>query len=239
MAVGPVIHHISRTWTEEPDGVRIGDATFSEAGAHGAVEGVRWSIDWDLGSDRLLPRPDWFGPMHPFDLETVVRPGATFRGTMSIGGREVTLDGPGAVTHYWGRRLPDRWTWISATGFDDDPSARLEVFLGSSRLWGRIPGPSAGLVWVRSGGEAAMVVMPLTGVITARSDAFEAHLSSLRADGRRHTIVCSAPAESFNDTGEGIRQSDLADLWLDGRRRATGSVGLEFRPGGNDQERVR
>ncbi len=233
-AVGPVIHHISRTWTEEPDGVRIGDATFSEEGAHGAVEGVHWSIDWDLGSDRLLPRPDWFGPMHPFDLETVVRPGATFRGTVSIGGREVALDGPGAVTHYWGRRLPDRWTWISATGFDDDPSARLEVFLGSSRLWGRIPGPSAGLVWVRSGGEAAMVVMPLTGVITARRDVFEAHLSSLRADGRRHTIVCSAPPETFNDIGEGIRQSVLADLWLDGRRRATGSVGLEFRPGGED-----
>jgi hypothetical protein len=226
---GPVIHHATRTWNADADGITIDDANLSATGSHGSVEGVRWSIQWDLGGDRVLPRPDWFGPLHPFDMEVVVRPGATFQGIMIIGDREIVLDGPGAVTHYWGRRLPDSWTWISASGFDDDPDARLEAFLGSSRMWGRAPGPPAGYAWLRSGAGVDQTVMPLTGVIRVRRDGFDAHLSSLRADGRRHAIVCAAPAATFNDIGEGIRQSVLGDLWLDGRKRATGSVGLEFR----------
>ena len=71
--------------------------------------------------------------------------------------------------------------------------------------------------------------MPLTGVITTRREGFEARFSSLRADGRRHSIVCSAPAESFNDIGESIHQSVLADVWVAGRQRTTGSTALEFR----------
>lgn len=227
--VGPVIHHASRTWHAGDEGIRIDDAGLTETGSHGAVEGVRWAIDWDLGSDRVLPRPAWFGPLHPFDMEVVIRPGATFRGTMTIGDRTIALDGAGSVTHYWGRRLPDRWAWISASGFDDDPEARLEAYLGSSRMWGHGRGPSAGYAWVRSDGRAETTVMPLTGIIRSRRDGFETRLGSLRADGRRHEIVCSAPAETFNDIGEAIRQSVLADLWLDGTKRAAGHVALEFR----------
>ena len=180
---------------------------------------------WD---DRVLPRPDWFGPLHPFDMEVVVRPGAIFHGIMAIGDREIPLDRPGAVTHYWGRRC-DRWTWISASGVQRRPGRAPEAFLGSSKMWGRAPGPSAGYAWIRSGGRVDKIVMPLTGIIRARRDGFDAHLSSLRADSRRHAIRCSAPAATFNDIGEGICQSVLADLWLDGRQRAIGSVGLEFR----------
>ncbi len=227
--VGPVTHRASRTWSVDPEGIRIDDAVLTAAGSQGAVEGVSWTIEWDLGADRVLPRPDWFGPLHPFDMEVVVRPGATFHGTIIVGDREIAFDASGAVTHYWGRRLPDRWAWISASGFDDDPDARLEAYLGSSRMWGRVPGPSAGYVWLRSGARTEGTVMPLTGVITARRDGLEAHLSSLRADGRRHTITSSAPAEAFNDIGEDIHQTVLADLWLDGRNVVTGSVGLEFR----------
>ena len=227
--VGPVIHHGSQAWSADASGIWIGDAGLSATGSHGAVDGVRWAIDWDLGADRVLPRPDWFGPMHPFDMEVVVRPGAVFHGTLTIGEREIALDGPGAVTHYWGRRLPDRWTWMSASGFDEEPDARLEAYLGSSRMWGRGRGPSAGYVWLRSGGRTEGTVMPLTGAIRAGRDGSLARLSSLRVDGRRHAIVCSAPAGTFNDIGEGIRQTVLADLSLDGRRRAVGSVALEFR----------
>jgi hypothetical protein len=227
--VEPVTHHTSASWQADADGIRIADGSFTPTGSYGAVEGVRWAIEWDLGSDRVLPRPDWFGPLHPFDLETVVRPGALFRGTITFGDREIALDSAGAVTHYWGRRLPDRWTWISASGFDDDPDARLEAFLGSSRIWGRLPGPMAGYVWLRSGSGTEQTVMPLTGVIRGRRDGFQTHLSSARIDGRRHSIVCSAPTVTFNDIGESIRQNVLADLRLDGHPRATGTAALEFR----------
>jgi hypothetical protein len=227
--VRPVTHHFAKSWTSSIDGIRIEDANLSSAGSRGVAGGVSWDLDWDLGADRLAPRPAWFGPLHPYDLEIIVRPAATVRGTLTIDGQEVRLDGPAGVSHYWGRRLPARWTWISVTGFDDEPDARLEADFAYTTLWGRGPATPAGWVWLRSGGRTETTIMPLTGVISARSDGLGIRLSSLRVDGRRHTLECSAGAEAFNDADEGIRQTMLADLSLDGRRRATGSVGLEFR----------
>lgn len=71
--------------------------------------------------------------------------------------------------------------------------------------------------------------MPLSGAISTRRDDHGVRFTSLRADGRRHIIDCSAAASTFNDAGEGIRQTVMADLSLDGHRRAAGTVGLEFR----------
>ena len=227
--VRPVIHHFAKTWTSSVDGIRIEDAHLSSTGSRGETGGVSWDIDWDLGADRLAPRPSWFGPLHPYDLEIIVRPAAAVRGTLTIDGRETRLDGPAGVSHYWGRRLPARWTWISATGFDDQPDARVEASLVSTRLWGRGPGTPAGWVWLRSAGKTEGTLMPLTGVITGPADGRSVRMSSLRLDGRRHMLECSADAEAFNDAEEGIRQTMVADLSLDGRRRASGSVGLEFR----------
>lgn len=227
----PVIHHRSTDWWASPTGVRIDGAVLDANGCRGEAEGSAWELTWELGPARVAPRPDWFGPLHPFDLEIVVRPDVFMRGSVSIDGRALTIDGAGAVSHYWGRRLPSRWTWISATGLADDPDARAEALLASSRMWGVGPGVPAGYVWLRDGDRADGTVALLTGAVSARRDGYAVRLSSLRADGRRQVLACSAPATAFNDAGEGIEQTMLADLVIDDRPRTTGSVGLEFRSG--------
>ena len=227
--VHPVIHETSTDWTGDARGIRIGESHLDAAGSVGSAGDVRWEVRWELGDPQLAPRPDWFGPLHPFDMELAARPHAHLRGLLRLGNRTLKLDGPGLVAHYWGRRLPDRWTWVSASGFDDDPDARLEVLLVSSRLWGGPLHVPAGYVWLSEGGRVQETVEPLTGAIRLTRDDHAVRISSIRADGRRHTIECSAPATTFNEVGDGVEQSLSGDLSLDGRLRATGSVGLEFR----------
>ena len=227
--VYPVIHESSAESSGGAEGIRIGESHLDASGSAGSAGDVRWEVRWDLGAIRLAPRPDWFGPLHPFDMELVARPHAHLRGLLRLGPRTIKLDGAGVVAHYWGRRLPDRWTWISASGFDDDPDARLEALLVSSRLWGGPLHVPAGYVWISEGGHVEETVEPLTGAITLTRHGHGVRLGSLRADGRRHTIECSAPPDTFNDVGDGVEQSLSADLSLDGRVRVTGSVGLEFR----------
>jgi hypothetical protein len=227
--VQPVIHESATAWSGGPEGIRIGDSHLDAAGSAGSAGDVRWEIRWDLGAPRLAPRPDWFGPLHPFDMELVARPHAHLRGLLRMGRRTLKLGGPGMVAHYWGRRLPERWTWVSASGFDDDPGARVEALLVSSRLWGGPLHVPAGYVWLSEGGHVEETIEPLNGAIKLTRHGYAVRISSLRADGRRHTIECSAPADSFNLVGDGVEQSLSADLSLDGRLRATGSVGLEFR----------
>ena len=55
--------------------------------------------------------------------------------------------------------------------------------------------------------------------------------SSLRLGGKSHRLHVYAPESVFNDLGEGIRQTLLADLTFDGLPAAPSSVGLELRIG--------
>jgi hypothetical protein len=54
-------------------------------------------------------------------------------------------------------------------------------------------------------------------------------VDSIRLDVKRHRVRATAPVAAFNDLGEGIRQTLLADLEYDGLRAVPGRVGLEFR----------
>ena len=58
-------------------------------------------------------------------------------------GRCRAVRGPGhsrRLHHYWGRRLLERWVWLSATQFDGQPQRRLEGIVGGrSRLFGWLP----------------------------------------------------------------------------------------------------
>jgi len=54
-------------------------------------------------------------------------------------------------------------------------------------------------------------------------------IRSIRLDGARHRLVMSAPEPSFNDLGERIAQTVLADLTFDGVAATPSSVGLEYR----------
>lgn len=137
---------------------------------------------------------------------------------------------PGALYHYWGRRLADRWAWISVTEFEQYPQQRLELIVANTKLWGRgrLPLP-IGYLWTTDGDRSEFVVSPLTGLMRERRDGDSTVIDSIRLDGRRHRVRATAPAAAFNDLGEGIRQTLLADLEYDGIRAVPGRVGLEFR----------
>jgi len=49
-----------------------------------------------------------------------------------------------------------------------------------------------------------------------------------RWNGRQHRITCRA-GTSYNDLGEGIRQTLLGELTLDGSTAIAGTVGIEAR----------
>ena len=87
----------------------------------------------------------------------------------------------------------------------------------------------AGYVWLSQDGHAEETIEPLTGAIRIAREGHGVRLTSIRADGRRHTIDCSAPSDTFNEVGDGVEQSLSADLSLDGQLRTSGTVGLEFR----------
>jgi hypothetical protein len=133
---------------------------------------------------------------------------------------------PGSVTHYWGRRLPDRWHWISANGFDSDLA--LECVLLRTRLWGRPPVLSAGYLWLSRDGRDRLVVSPLTGLITVTGERTD---YTLTARGPRTTtrLRCSAPPDAYNDLGEGIRQTLVGRCAVLGTDDLDPRAGLEYR----------
>ncbi len=228
-SVQPVVHDVSTTWSADAFGVRVGSAHVDANGSTGSAGAIAWDLSWELGPARLAPRPGWLGPLHPFDMELVGMPRAHLRGSLHIGDRALLLDDPGTVNHYWGRRLPDSWAWVSVIGSDEDRGFGLEALLVQSRLWGRRARIPAGYVWLLEQGRVEQTVVPLTGVVSASAGATHVEITSLRMDGRRHRISCTAASESFNDAGEGIRQSVLATASLDGRQIVAGTAMLELR----------
>ena len=83
--VHPVIHEASTDWSDHADGIRIGESRLDAKGSAGSAGDVRWDVRWELGEPRLAPRPDWFGPLHPFDMELVARPHAHVTGLLRLG----------------------------------------------------------------------------------------------------------------------------------------------------------
>jgi len=219
----------SDTWTADEHGIRAGESHLDAATTQGRVGEITWSLAVDLGPDRIRPLPPALSWLRPFDMQLVSRPTARFTGSVSIGGRAWTLESrPGMVSHYWGRALPRRWTWVSVTGGSTEP--RWESTVLSSRIWGTPLAVTCGYVW-RSGdpptGGAKLAVMPLNGLVrSTRGGSGAARVRARRPWGFAADLDCRASDESFADLGEGIRQSLAADVVADGRRLRGA---LEFR----------
>lgn len=222
---------VSEDWSAVGSAVSIGGQTLDTRGSRGEVNDVSWELEWDRGPAIVDPRPALMGPLHPFDTEIVVRPLARFSGSVTVADRTYRFaDVPGALYHYWGRRLADRWCWISVTEFEHNPHQRLELVVANSKLWGRgrLPLP-IGYLWTTDGDRSESVVSSLTGLMRERRDDDSTVIDSIRLDGRRHRVRATAPAAAFNDLGEGIRQTLLADIEYDGLRAMPRRAGLEFR----------
>jgi hypothetical protein len=234
--IGRVLRSQSGVWREDGTGVEICGCTLSPAHGTGELEDVRWDLACAPGPWVLQPAPVLARLLHPFDLELVARPRARFSGTVTVGGETFRVDdAAGTLVHYWGRRLPDAWLWVSADGVGEHDAA-VEAALFHSRLWGAPkPAIAGGYVAVNDRGRTAQIVAPVYGRVTARGNetAFEIRA---RSWGRSMHLTARSPHATYNDLGEGIRQTLLGDLTVDGWGSCSGRAGLEIRRDTNTVE---
>jgi hypothetical protein len=227
---GRVEHAPSAGWSVASERVTTEHADLTPSGSRGAVADIEWDLHWERGSRVVAPLPHALARRSPFDLSIETWPDSVFTGQVRLGGTTYPVDRvPGSFVHYWGRRLADQWLWVSATQFDD-PARRVELDISRQRLWGRIPLPFAlAFAWIADADGAELVVSGMRGLIRhrRRGSAWEIDLVSLR--GRRHRIVVEGGTAAPNDLGEGITQTLLGNLVVDGVSASAATVGVETR----------
>jgi hypothetical protein len=227
---GRIEHVVASTWTESADAIEIGDSRISPGASSGRAADVAWDIRWDAGPVVFRPGTALSTRMRVFDMRSAVQPYARFSGSITVAGESFAVqDQPGLLTRYVGRRLFDRWWWISATEFEGAPDRRVEAFVGRSGLWGAAPGRiPISYLWTSDGAHHDRTISPVNGVIRARRLPDGVEIRSARP-GNRHRIVVRAPDSAFRDIGDSIRQTLVADLEIDGLHAMPGTVGFEER----------
>jgi hypothetical protein len=215
-------------WQADPGAVAIGASRFEAGRSVGAVDDIAWDLTYEAGAGRAAPAVPLLSRLHPFDLELVSRPGARFQGYVVVAGERFDIvDTPGSLTHYWGRRLADRWHWISADSFGDT-DLTIEAVALRTRLWGVRPTVAIGYLWMAEAGREDLLISPLNGIITLAGTANDYTLVARRL-GRTTRLRCAAPADRYNDLGEGIHQTLHGTCTVLGRDLADTRAGLEFR----------
>lgn len=216
------------SWRSTRGEVVVGDCAFTATTSRGAVDDIEWDLRHDGGPARVAPRVPLLSALHPFDLELISRPCSHFDGRVTVAGERFDLtDAHGSLTHYWGRRLPDRWHWISANAFSTTDVV-VEAVLMRTRLWGVRPAMSAGYLWMRERGREHTLVSPLNGIITVSGQPQDYTLVA-RGLGRTTRLRCSAEPERYNDLGEGIRQTLLGTCAIVDHGLTDSRAGLEYR----------
>jgi hypothetical protein len=163
--VGRVLRSENAQWRADGS-IAIGDDVLDNRRCVGAVDDVEWQLDFEVRDGRAAASVPVLRLTRPFDLELMSRPRTSFCGHVTVAGERFDLlDAPGSLTQYWGRRLPDRWHWISANAFGDSDVV-VEGSLMRSRVWGRRPALPIGYLWISEGGHEETLISPLTGLIT-------------------------------------------------------------------------
>ena len=238
---GRVEHADFPAWSTTSPFVTVGDSTIGDRSSRGVVGDVEWDLSYELGPGRVHPAVPPLSWLHPFDTDIINRPQARFAGTVRVGDRVFSIpETEGLISHYWGRRLMDRWWWISANRFDQ-PGFALEVSVARSRLWG-MPAPAVniGYLWLQTPNSSHMVKSPVNGFISVAGHPERFTVTARSLTGRTIRLSCGAPLETYNDLGEGIRQTLLGTCAIEGLATAVETAGLERRqpePSRSDPER--
>jgi hypothetical protein len=225
-----VEHAYFPTGSTEAPFVTIGDCVFGADSTRGVVADIEWDLSYEPGAVRVHPAVPPVTWLRPFDTEIINRPQARFTGTVRVGDRRFSIpETHGLVSHYWGRRLMDRWLWISANQFDE-PDSALEASVAWSRLWS-LPAPSVkiGYLWLQTPDFSHFVKSPVNGIIRATGNPDEFTVTSRSITGRTVRLSCKTSMDSYNDLGDGIRQTLLGTCAIEGLATASGSAGLEWR----------
>ena len=229
--VGRVVHDETSDWSTSPAEVRIGRTILQQGRCTGSTDDIAWDLSWREG-EVLSPMRGLIARVEPFDTTLVVWPQAMFSGSVQVGAERFELsDLPGTFYHYWGRRLADRWIWLSATHLEGHPERRVEgLFAARSRLYGRVPAPlPVSLLWTIDGDRREELVSAVNAVIRVKADRSTVSVEARGILGARHRLVASWGDVTPNDIGEGIIQTMHADLAVDGVQATSGTVGLEVR----------
>ena len=227
---GRVVHCEMAEWSASDAEIRIGETTLRQGRSVGSAEDISWDLTWTPGRVLSALR-GLVARVQPFDTTIVVWPDAVFSGSVTVGDERFDVrELPGTVYHYWGRRLPDRWVWLSATQFEGHPHRRVEgVFAVRTRLFGRAPMPTpASLLWTTDVGRREELVGNVNAIIGVKPLASAVTIDA-RGIGKRHRLTASWGDVPPNDIGEGIIQTMHGDLTFDDLHAVPGTVGLEVR----------
>jgi hypothetical protein len=148
---GPFQHKLTTDELAVPGGgwISVGD---QNAGGEGAVIGpeaaegrcgaASWALRFRSQEPELahLPRRWLYRAPLPRTKPTSPLPFAEFDGVLELAGRGAIdlRSWPGMVGHNWGAEHAERWIWLHGIGFEDAPSAWLDVALGRVRIAGRL-----------------------------------------------------------------------------------------------------
>jgi hypothetical protein len=123
--------------------LRIGEGSFSLAGAAGRVTNRDHTIEWDL---KYVPCETTYHHVSRALIQ-LVRPTSfvcspnldtRFSGRISIDGENISLENePGCQSHLWGRKHVDEWVWVHSNAFENNPGTVFEGLAARPRRAGR------------------------------------------------------------------------------------------------------
>lgn len=191
---------------------------------------VRWELTLETSSERIRPQIFPAEQLKVFDLSVVSAPRVSFNGWIEHrGNRYPIYQALGMVSHYWGRRLPKEWWWISANQFSD-AGISVECSLIRSRIWGSPIGVPIGYFYYRRDSRSNLFISPPARItVTGSQDAFQVVVRSLLW----RNIILEAKGREYADIGEGIVNTLNGDLQIteEGKMdaHAEATAGLERR----------
>jgi hypothetical protein len=170
--------------------IRVGEAAIGPGHARGSIPApldASWELDFaDQGEAFFhLPYQRLYRAALPRTKLLSPHPQARFRGTVSLDGEAVELDGwPGMVGHNWGAEHAERWVWIQAGDLGGQSPSCFDMAAGRIKL-GPFTSP-----WVANG--------------VLRIDGAEHRLGGL--DKVLRTTIDEEPTScSFELAGDGLR----------------------------------
>jgi hypothetical protein len=230
---GQVVRPTVPLASSQADGQRVSIAgcTLVRGASRGSSDSLSWDLVLEAGPTSVDPRNALLRWLRPLDMELCSWPRARVSGNVRVGDQLIQVpDSPALITHYWGRRLPRSWCWLSANQFAGEPDCALEAMVLRSGLWG-LPGQvlRVGYFFLERGGRRQLIVSPLDGAIQleARPDGLALTARPFRGPPVR--LSASATPEQYNDLGENIRQTLLASFRLDEGPPSQSLGGLEWR----------
>jgi hypothetical protein len=174
--------------------IGVGEAVLGPDVARGAAEDASWDLRFASDEAPLfhLPRDWMYTAKLPRTKLLSPAPAARFDGRVSVGDREVALDGwRGMVGHNWGAQHAERWIWLHGLTPEGD---WLDAALGRVKL-GPVTTPWVASGAVSVGGERIALGGP--GRRTSVDESPTGARFELAGKGARLKGEVSAPRKDF------------------------------------------